>query len=333
MKDTKYGVDPTLLQQVQALDMATEAHQLLRGEAEREVPGVRHTEQSFACGTINTIEILDAQGAELMGRSEGAYITIEVPELKNDLNDTGGQLLPISQAVATALGEVLPAELAPDAAVLVVGLGNFQTTADAIGPKTISYIQPTRHFYQKDWADEIRPVAAFTPGVVGNTGIETALLIKGVVRQIKPACLIVVDALAARSISNIMSSIQICNTGIRPGSGVQNKRQAVNQAYLGVPVIAIGIPTVVHGATIIRESAELCLQQLNAERLALPEQPGLADNLVETLLRPFADNLVVTPKEADTLVPLAARMIAAGITRALHPAADEQNFQQYMQNN
>ncbi len=320
--------DNNLLRQAQALDMATEAHQLLRGDSpdNPEVPGVRHTQRSFAAGTINTIEILDAQGAELMGRDEGVYITIEVPELKNNLNDTNSQLLPISAALAEAIAGVLPADLPPEAAVLVVGLGNFQTTADAIGPKTISYIQPTRHFYQQDWAAEIRPVAAISPGVVGNTGIETARLIKGVTQQIKPGCLIVVDALAARSISNIMSSIQICNTGIRPGSGVQNRRQAVNQAYLGVPVIAVGIPTVVHGATIIRESADLCLQRLATEA------PNLADELVETLLHPFADSLVVTPKEADSLVPLAAKIIAAGITRALHPAADEQNFSQYMQN-
>lgn len=325
MKDKQ--INSALLQQAQALDMAAEAHQLLRGEANQEIPGVRHTESSFACGQINIIEILDAQGAELMGRAEGTYITIEVPDLKNDLNNSSGQLLPVSQAVAEALQSVMPADMPPEAGVLVVGLGNYQTTADAIGPKTISYIQPTRHFYQKDWVEEIRPVAAISPGVVGNTGIETALLIKGVVRQIKPACLIVIDALAARSISNIMSSIQICNTGIRPGSGVQNRRQAVNQAYLGVPVIAVGIPTVVHGATIIRESADLCMQRLAAEN----PPPGLADELVETLLRPFADNLVVTPKEADALVPLAARIIAAGITRALHPAADEEHFAQYMQ--
>ena len=158
MKDKQ--INSTLLQQAQALDMAAEAHQLLRGEANQEIPGVRHTESSFACGQINIIEILDAQGAELMGRAEGTYITIEVPDLKNDLNNSSGQLLPVSQAVAEALQSVMPADMPPEAGVLVVGLGNYQTTADAIGPKTISYIQPTRHFYQKDWVEEIRPVAA-----------------------------------------------------------------------------------------------------------------------------------------------------------------------------
>lgn len=341
-------ISPSLLQQVKSLDMAAEAHQLLRGQAGQEIPGVAHRQTDFSCGVINTIEILDEQGAEIMGRPIGSYITIEVPELKNEglgLDSTASLLLPVSAALAENIQTLLPPELtnqkqpdassanhkaagrkrAPGCSALVVGLGNFQTTADAIGPQTIAHIQPTRHFFRPEFAGEIRPVAAFTPGVVGNTGIETAQLIKGVVQQIKPACLIVVDALAARSISSIMSSIQICNTGIRPGSGVQNKRQAVNQAYLGVPVIAIGIPTVVHGATIIRESAELCLQRLAAEA------PGLPEEVLQTLLEPFADNLVMTPKEADTLVPLAARLIAAGITRALHPGADEQNFSQYMQ--
>lgn len=347
---TAGNISPSLLQQAKSLDMAAEAHQLLRGQAGQEIPGVAHRQTDFSCGVINTIEILDEQGAEIMGRPIGSYITIEVPELKNEglgLDSTASLLLPVSAALAENIQTLLPPELtqptassanpnatghsaagrkrAPGCSALVVGLGNFQTTADAIGPQTIAHIQPTRHFFRPEFAGEIRPVAAFTPGVVGNTGIETAQLIKGVVRQIKPACLIVVDALAARSISSIMSSIQICNTGIRPGSGVQNKRQAVNQAYLGVPVIAIGIPTVVHGATIIRESAELCLQRLAAEA------PGLPEEVLETLLEPFADNLVMTPKEADVLVPLAARLIAAGITRALHPGADEQNFSQYMQ--
>lgn len=336
-------LNASLLQQAQALDMAAEAHQLLRGQSGQEIPGVAHRQTDFSCGQINTIEILDEQGAEIMGRPIGSYITIEVPELKNEglgLDPAASLLLPVSAALAESIKKLLPPELSgvekppapqsgrrrsPQCSALVVGLGNFQTTADAIGPQTIAHIQPTRHFFRPDFAQEIRPIAAFTPGVVGNTGIETAQLIKGVVQQIKPACLIVVDALAARSISSIMSSIQICNTGIRPGSGVQNKRQAVNQAYLGVPVIAIGIPTVVHGATIIRESAGLCLQHLGADA------PGLPDELVQSLLEPFADNLVMTPKEADALVPLAARLIAAGITRALHPGADEQSFGQYMQ--
>ena len=335
-------ISPSLLKKAKSLDMAAEAHQLLRGQGGQEIPGVAHRQTDFSCGVINTIEILDEQGAEIMGRPIGSYITIEVPELKNEglgLDSTASLLLPVSAALAENIQTLLPPELfntetaaptsgrkrAPQCSALVVGLGNFQTTADAIGPQTIAHIQPTRHFFRAEFAGEIRPVAAFTPGVVGNTGIETAQLIKGVVQQIKPACLIVVDALAARSISSIMSSIQICNTGIRPGSGVQNKRQAVNQAYLGVPVIAIGIPTVVHGATIIRESVELCLQRLAAE------VPGLPEEALQTLLEPFADNLVMTPKEADVLVPLAARLIAAGITRALHPGADEQSFSQYMQ--
>lgn len=330
------NLSPALLSQARALDMAAEAHRLLRGEAGQEIPGVAHRQADFACGTVNTIEILDEQGAEIMGRPIGSYITIEAPELKNEAQDAESQLLSISEALAENIRRLLPPEfLAPPAAArgrktlpcaLVVGLGNFQTTADAIGPKTIAHIQPTRHFFQPDFAGEIRPVAAFTPGVVGNTGIETAQLIKGVVRQIKPACLIVVDALAARSISSIMSSIQICDTGIRPGSGVQNRRQAVNQAYMGVPVIAVGIPTVVHGATIIRETTQLCLEQLATE-----QGPELAEQLCQKLLHPFGDNLVMTPKESDALVPLAARLIAAGITRALHPGADAQSFNQYMQ--
>ena len=220
------NISPSLLKKAKSLDMAAEAHQLLRGQGGQEIPGVAHRQTDFSCGVINTIEILDEQGAEIMGRPIGSYITIEVPELKNEglgLDSTASLLLPVSAALAENIQTLLPPELfntetaaptsgrkrAPQCSALVVGLGNFQTTADAIGPQTIAHIQPTRHFFRAEFAGEIRPVAAFTPGVVGNTGIETAQLIKGVVQQIKPACLIVVDALAARSISSIMSSIQI----------------------------------------------------------------------------------------------------------------------------
>jgi spore protease len=315
---------PDIISEAQILDMATEAHKLLRGAGNTEISGVRHSEESFPCGKIITIEILNAEGARLMGRERGSYITIEIPQIQEQL--CGNILEPVSAAIAKVISELLPPELQNGTQpILLVGLGNIRTTADSIGPRVIAHIQPTLHFFSAEYAAEIRPVAALSPGVVGNTGIETAALIKGVADQLQPAAIIAIDALAARSIGNIMSSIQICNTGIRPGSGVQNHRLAITQEYMGVPVLAIGIPTVVHGATIIRESTNLCMQRLGTTAAELPQQ------ICEELLAPFANNLVVTPKEADELVKLAAEMIAAGLTRALHPGADAAYFKQYMQ--
>lgn len=322
---------PNIIYEAQNLDMAAEAHKLLRGEGNTEISGVRHSEESFQCGQIATkivtIEILNEEGAKLMGRECGSYITIEIPQIQEQL--CGDILEPVSAAIAKVISDLLKPNFQTDKAdgkpILLVGLGNFNTTADSIGPRVIAHIQPTLHFFSAQYAAEIRPVAALSPGVVGNTGIETAALIKGVSEQIQPAAIIAIDALAARSIGNIMSSIQICNTGIRPGSGVQNHRLAITREYMQVPVFAIGIPTVVHGATIIRESANLCMQRLGTAAAELPQQ------ICEQLLAPFANNLVVTPKEADELVKLDAKIIAAGLTRALHPGADAAHFRQYMQ--
>lgn len=319
---TDFWVPPDM--QAKDLDMATEAHRLLRGQGGVEIQGVSHHEDAYTYGKIVTIKILNDQGARQMGRDPGNYITIEARGLIKAVDET--MLDEISLTLANTLGQLLPdAEQRRDKPVLLAGLGNFQTLADAIGPKVISYIQPTKHFFRPELADELLPVAAFAPGVVGNTGIETAALIKGAVDAIDPCCVIVIDALAAGSLANLLSSFQLCDTGIRPGSGVQNHRQAINQDYLGRPVIAIGIPTVVNASSVIRESVISSLQQLASDRTEL------VDVITERLLQPFSGSLIVTPKEADSLIPLAAKIIAAGLTRALHPGADSATFRQYMQ--
>lgn len=310
--------------EARSLDMATEAHSLLKGDGGMEIEGVRHSEQNFAGGKVVTIEIFNAQGAEAMGRDIGTYTTIELPGIHEA--EAAGLIEPASEQIGKVIARLLPKQKAgQEQPILLAGLGNFQTTADSIGPKVIAHIQPTNHFFRREFAGEIRPVAAITPGVVGNTGVETAALIKGVSEQIRPSALIVIDALAARQLSSVMSSIQICDTGIRPGSGVQNHRRAINSEYLGIPVLAIGIPTVVQAAAIIRESVKLSLHSVNINNEALP------DDVAGQMLKPFAHDLVMTPKEADELVPLASLIIAAGLTRALHPGAAEGDFAEYMQ--
>lgn len=315
-----------LQQTARMLDMATEAHSLLKGDADTELSGVSHSEEAFCGGKIVTIKILNQNGANIMGRDIGTYTTIELPNIHTAIPS---QLIgPASAAIAGVIRSLLPPPKpsAPQP-LLLVGLGNFKTTADAIGPKVISHIQPTRHFYRAELAAEISPVAAIAPGVVGNTGIETAALIKGACLQINPAAVIVIDALAARQLANVMASIQICDTGIRPGSGVQNHRQAINSSYLGVPVLAVGIPTVVQTASVITKSVQLALNTVNHNK----NTEEIVDTVAQTMLSSRAPNLIMTPKEADELVPLAALIIAAGLTRALHPGAEQGNFADYMQ--
>lgn len=308
--------------QAQAVDMAIEAHRILKGDAGREIPGVTQEENRFAGGRTITIRIINDKGAQAMGRSIGTYITIELPGLHASCADE--LLHPASAEIARAIKSLLPpyTDYKP---VLVVGLGNFRTTADAIGPKVTGHIQPTCHFFRADLGADIRPVAAITPGVAGSTGIETALLIRGVCSQINPAAVIVVDALAASRLGGVMRSIQICDTGIRPGSGVANHRTAITQDYLGVPVMAIGIPTVVHAASIINEAVNKACDVSGITHQYLPQ------NVSQNMLSPFPPNLVLTPKDADELVPLAALIIAAGLTRALHPGAAGDDFAAYMQ--
>lgn len=325
----------SIQKQAHALDMAIEAHRLLKGDAGREIPGVTQEEANFTAGRTVTIRIINGQGEQALGRSIGTYVTIELPGLHSPTADE--LLYPASAEIARVIKSLLP-PYANHKPVLIVGLGNFRTTADAIGPKVIGHIQPTCHFFSPDLAADIRPVAAIAPGVVGSTGIETAALIKGVCSQISPAAVIVVDALAAGRLGGVMRSIQICDTGIRPGSGVANHRTAINRDYLGVPVLAIGIPTVVRAASIITEAVDTAIKQ-NADltRLTAPNNaegiptPKLPQNVSEQMLSPFPPNLVLTPKDADELVPLAALIIAAGLTRALHPAAAGKDFAAYMQ--
>lgn len=314
----------SIQEQARLLDMACEAHSLLKGDGDTEISGVIHREENFNGGRVVTIEIINQEGADAMGRGIGSYITIELPGIHEA--NAADLLLPAGEQIAKAVSSLLPDyDTENSRPILLAGLGNFRTTADAIGPKVITHIQPTRHIFRREFAAEIRPVAAIAPGVVGNTGIETASLIKGVCDQIQPSAVIVIDALAARQLSGVMRSIQICDTGIRPGSGVQNHRQSINREYLGVPVLAIGIPTVVQAASIIRQSVELAMETAAISNDSLP------DNVIEKILSPLAHNPVMTPKEADELVPLASLIIAAGLTRALHPAATDSDFTSYMQ--
>lgn len=312
------------------LDMAAEAHRLLQGQANTEISGVTHSVTEHSFGRITTIRILDETGAAQMGRDPGNYITIETGSLIKAANnpETDTLLDELSLTLANTLNPLLPPlSLRREKPVLLAGLGNAHTLADAIGPKTISYIQPTCHFFRSDLASELLPVAAFTPGVVGNTGIETADLIKNAAAALNPCCIIVIDALAAAGLNNLFTTIQLCDTGIRPGSGVQNHRSAIDRQNMNCPVIAIGIPTVVNTSSVLKESVIATLHRLNSN------DTDLINTIPQKLLSPFNGNLIVMPQESEQLIPLAARIIAAGITRSLHPGADAATYRHYMQLN
>lgn len=229
-------------------DLAVERRDLYKkaNHIENEVEGIETEEETIGEKIKTTrVKVLNKQGEEAIGKPIGTYITIDVKDLKVANEEDIQQA---SEAVTKELKELIKKHVDNKAPILVVGLGNLYVTPDALGPKVINEIDITRHLleYMPEVLDEnTREVSAVSPGVLGTTGIETQEILKGIIDNIKPQLIIIIDALASRSIERISSSIQIADTGIVPGAGVGNARKELTQNTLGVPVIAMGIPTVV----------------------------------------------------------------------------------------
>ena len=242
------------------IDLAVEAHELLRGAADEEVPGVIEQVRQGEYVKVNTIIIKDENGAKRMGKPVGTYVTIESPPLK--INDPYVKS-EIIEVMEKSMHSLLGNRLKPGDTVLLVGLGNWRATPDSLGPKFIEYSPITRHYHQhapQALVEGMRPVCGIAPGVLGITGLETFEVIKGVVENVKPAAMVVVDALAATNVDRIGTTIQMANTGIQPGAGVGNARVALTEEALGIPVIAIGCPTIVNASIIAHEAIrKFCL--------------------------------------------------------------------------
>ncbi|AVX20948.1 MULTISPECIES: GPR endopeptidase [Carboxydocella] len=314
------------------LDLALEAHEAIRGQVQREIPGVAMEKLQKPHATVTIVTVLDAQGEQLMGKPPGKYITIEAPDIRE-----GNRLVQaeIARVFADQLKSLL--SLGPDATVLLVGLGNWKATPDALGPRVINSVLVTRHLFHyapQELAGGMRPVCALAPGVLGITGIETAEIIRGVVDRVKPNAVICIDALAAGSAMRIGTTIQLADTGISPGSGLGHKRQGLNQETLGVPVIAIGIPTVCHAAVIAGEAIDKLLEQFQTSptlyQIYKNLNPAMIQQIINEVLHPFAGNLVMTPKDIDDLISECARIVAGGLNLALHPGIPEQEAFSYL---
>jgi len=256
-------------------DLALEAQQLAvrRGA---DVPGVHVSERDLGFGVVTKLSIESDIGAQVMGKSKGTYVTIHVPDFQARRRELESD---VSQSLASVVEEYLSDLGVPPAApVLVVGLGNWNSTPDNLGPATVSKILVTRHLHEyrvltEELLGRMRPVAALAPGVLGLTGVETAEIILGVVQKIQPALVICVDALASMSIERLGSTIQISDAGINPGSGVGNKRMALTRETLGVPVMAIGVPTVIHATTIVTDALDAMEAQSQSAFGAAKEAP------------------------------------------------------------
>ncbi len=314
-----------------ALDLAVEAHELVRGDARAEVQGVKESKEEHEFCSVTTVSILNAQGAQMLGKPRGNYITIDAPDIRH--NDARVQQ-EVSQVLAEKLQLLLHNfKLNENTLVLLVGLGNWEATPDALGPRVINHSLVTRHLYK--YAPDtvkgggLRPVAALAPGVLGITGIETAEIIKGVVEKTKPALIIAIDALAARAVERISTTVQLADTGINPGSGIGNQRKGINFNTMGVPVIAIGVPTVVHAAVFAFETFTNLLEK-NPNFKATINQQMIQESVKEVLV-PFGGNLTVTPKEIDDLIDRIAKTIALGVNQGLHPGVGAEEANQLLQ--
>ncbi len=276
-------------------DLALEARELV-GE---NIHGVEYTVTQKDAIEIEKMVIKTERAGQLLKKPTGTYITIELPPLTNDFKDTDKRLV--------SIGDEIRALLPVNGLVLVAGLGNVDITPDALGPKAASGVLATRHITgeiaKSTGLDKLRPVAVLSTGVTGQTGIETGEHLLSVVKRIKPSALIVVDALASRRLERLGCTLQISDTGISPGAGVQNHRTQITKATMGVPVIAIGVPTVVDAVTL---ATDLLNIEDESDSLRLREQ-----------VSPKGRSMVVTPKEIDLLVDRAAKLISLAINFAL----------------
>ena len=317
------------------LDLAVEAHELARAKTGTEIPGVVVEKEGLPYATVTIVRVETEEAERMMQKPRGTYITIDSPAIRDNNRRVHRQIVELLGQKLKLLLQNL--RLPEEASVLIVGLGNWHATPDALGPRTIDYTLVTRHLHRyapQELRGGLREVSALAPGVLGITGIETAEIIRGVVEKVRPDLVITVDALAARNVERITTSIQLADTGISPGSGIGNDRTGINRETVGIPVIAIGVPTVVHAAFIAGDAMERLWQELNKNpnlhKVYKFLHPELVQSVTDSLLAPFGGRLMVTPKEIDELTQNIARILAGGITTALHPGIPAEEFSLYL---
>lgn len=270
---------------------------------------------------IERVQILNEKGEKAIRKPIGTYVTIDVKDLKIATEE---EMEKAGEVLAKELKNIVDKHVGSQDEVLVVGLGNIYVTPDSLGPKVINEIEVTRHIinYMPQYVKEgTRKISAISPGVLGTTGIETVEILKGIVENIHPKLIIVIDALASRSIERISSSVQISDTGIVPGAGVGNKRSEISIKSLGIPVIAIGIPTCVETAVLVNDSLNLFIEKLQDEAKSNDYLNSIKDENnyeeIKQILMPRDYNLIVTPKEIDGLIENIKDIVAMGINNSL----------------
>lgn len=348
-------------------DLALEAHEMAAQKHgdKRDIPGVHIDETEEDGITVSWITVEDDQGGKELGKQPGTYLTLEAPGLRSKDSN-------LQNRVAAKFAEQFERYLKlihidDSAKILIIGLGNQRVTADALGPSVVNNLLVTRHLFElmpDQVEDGYRPVSAVSPGVLGTTGIETSEIVFGIVERTHPDVVIAIDSLASRALQRVNTTIQVADTGIHPGSGIGNKRKALTKETIGVPVIAIGVPTVVDAATIAHDTIDFVLANVNREMTQekpsnpldpfnrpnvkelqsqdVPEETrskmmGMIGTLndeekrrlIHEVLSPLGQNLIVTPKEVDAFIEDIGNLLANGLNSALHQSVNLKNVEAY----
>lgn len=317
---------------LEAREIYTESH-----KNEKDIDGIEVLEEIDKDIKVTTVKVKNDEGAKKIGKPKGNYVTIDIPDFTAYDGETMDR---VSEVVAEVLGRLVKIDV--DKTALVVGLGNWQVTPDALGPKVTQGIMVTRHLktVMPDVMDDsVRPVCSIAPGVLGVTGVETVEIIKGVVERVKPDLVICIDALAARRVERVNNTIQIGDTGISPGAGVGNNRKQINEENLGVKVIAIGVPTVVDAVTIANDTIDLVVDSLINNAQSGNDFYNMLKNLDrnekgalirEVLSSKSLGEMIVTPKDIDLVINSLAKIISNGINMAVQPNMDMEDINKFM---
>ncbi|MCI7087243.1 MAG: GPR endopeptidase [Lachnobacterium sp.] len=316
-------------------DLALESQERLKKD-HRQVKGVRLEEEKKDNGVVISTVFIDTENAaKAMGRPRGTYVTIEAPEM---IEEDAGYHRDISVELAKILRQMVSLhekkvsddlEEGMDVSVLIAGLGNREVTPDALGPKVVDHLFITRHiineFGHYAFSDEkTSRISGIVPGVMAQTGMECVEILRGIIKETEPDFIITVDALAARNVKRLNRTIQLTDTGITPGSGIGNHRNALNQESLGIPVISLGVPTVVNAATIVADAMNDLIEAetgSNADLKNLDEHER--QELARELLSPQLNGLFVTPKNIDDSIKQLSFLISEGLNIALLGNKDE----------
>lgn len=351
-------------------DLAVEAHELISEKQKQQssIEGVVVKEKDIDGVKLTTVDITE-KGAEQVGKKPGRYLTFESQGIRKKDSALQEQVERVfAEHFANFLEEL---NISKEASCLIVGLGNWNVTPDALGPQTVENILVTKHLFElqpESVSGGFRPVSAITPGVMGVTGIETSDTIFGIIERTKPDFVVALDALASRSIERVNTTIQVSDTGIHPGSGVGNKRKELSKETLGIPVISIGVPTVVDAVTITSDTIDFILKHFGREMsegdkpsnslvpagMTFGERKELTDDdlpdeenrkaflgvigslseeekrrLIYEVLAPLGHNLMVTPKEVDEYIEDMANVLAGGLNSSLHSEVSQENLASY----